>query len=388
MNGIEYFKDQTKTGSVTNQTGPDAQNWFSGPTPAGMRDIASAFSEIKFKHGEWLELIAGGRYDLYSLSGSGSWYNACGQFATPCQQPFSVDKSEGRFSPKFTVAITPFKGFQFYGTYAEGFRPPQIMETLQYGTHVGTTGVSTGIVFAPTPNLLPETSKTYEAGLNTKFDNVLFDGDGFRAKAALFETKVENFITTATGRYPQAGSFTDLVQTAFVHVNLLGPTTTFKGFELESSYDAGKAYIGGTYTRLKATYDGVYDPFFAGPPDGTNYLPFLPQWERQYFFIIVPPREKYTLDGGLRFFDRKLTIGGRMTYIAPTDPIGARSDLSVYEVNSYHLYDLYMTLNFNKNLTGRISVDNLLDKAYVDAMGTPYYPAPGRTVTFSLQGKF
>jgi hypothetical protein len=29
-----------------------------------------------------------------------------------------------------------------------------------------------------------------------------------------------------------------------------------------------------------------------------------------------------------------------------------------------------------------------MDKAYVDAMGVPTYPAPGRTITFSMQGKF
>ena len=137
------------------------------------------------------------------------------------------------------------------------------METLQYGRHIGN-----GLIFAPNPNLKPETSKTFEAGVNLKYDNVFIDGDGFRAKAPYSRTKIDNFITTATGRYPQAGSHpTDFVQTAFVRVNLLGPTTTMKGFEMEASYDAGNAYIGGSYTRLKATYDGVYDPFFAGPPD-------------------------------------------------------------------------------------------------------------------------
>ncbi len=100
-NGFEYFKDQTKTGVMTDQTNPSDAEWFSGPTPAGARDIASPFSEIKFKHDEWLELIAGGRYDLYSLKGSGNFINACGAVATECTQPFSVDKSQGRFSPKF-----------------------------------------------------------------------------------------------------------------------------------------------------------------------------------------------------------------------------------------------------------------------------------------------
>ena len=154
------------------------------------------------KQGEWLEVIAGARYDSFSLNGSGNFVNACGPFAVECIQPFSVDKNEWRFSPTFTVAVTPFKGLQVYGKYAEGFRPPQIMETLQYGRHIGN-----GIVFAPNPNLLPEVSKTFEAGGNAKFDNVFFQGDGLRAKAAIFETTVDNFITTGVGRYPQAGTY-------------------------------------------------------------------------------------------------------------------------------------------------------------------------------------
>jgi TonB-dependent heme/hemoglobin receptor len=383
LNGVEYFKDQTKTGVITDQTDPSDSEWFSGPTPSGQRDISSVFTQITLKQGEWLELIAGGRYDRYSLSGSGNFINACGPFALECTQPFSVDKSEGRFSPSFTVAVTPVQGLQVYGKYAEGFRPPQIMETLQYGRHIGN-----GVLFAPNPNLKPEVSKTFEAGANLKYDNVFFKGDGFRAKAAIFETKVENYITTGVGRYPQAGTWGEFVQTAFVFVNLLGPTTTMKGFELEASYDAGHAYIGGSYTSLITTYDGVYDPFFAGPPNGNAYLPFLSEWERQYFFIFVPPKEKYTLDGGLRFLDKKLTVGGRMTYVAPTVPIGTSELMQTYELDSYHVYGLYLSYQVNDNLTARINVDNLLDKAYVDALGVPTYPAPGRTITFSLQGKF
>ena len=382
-NGLEYFKDQTKTGVITDQTNPNDAEWFSGPTPAGARDIASGFSEIKFRQAEWLELIAGGRYDQYSLKGSGEFINACGAFAIECRQPFSVDKSEGHFSPKFTVAVTPFKGFQFYGGYAEGFRPPQIMETLQYGRHIGN-----GVVFAPNPNLLPETSKKLEMGVNLKFDNVIVQGDGFRAKAAIFDNTIDNFITTATGRYPQAGIFGDLVQTAFVHVNLLGPTTTITGFEVEAAYDTGQAYLGASYTRLDTRYDGVYNPFFAGPSLGNAYLPFLPQWSREYFFIYLPPKEKLTLDGGVRFFDRKVTVGGRMTYVVPEVPLGAPDALLGYTQKPYSIYGLYTSVVFNENLTGRINVDNLFDKAYVDAMGVPTYPAPGRTVTFSLQAKF
>ena len=46
-----------------------------------------------------------------------------------------------------------------------------------------------------------------------------------------------------------------------------------------------------------------------------------------------------------------------------------------------------MSVAFNENLTGRINVDNLFDKAYVDAMGVPTYPAPGTHGDFLAAGK-
>ena len=102
----------------------------------------------------------------------------------------------------------------------------------------------------------------------------------------------------------------------------------------------------------------------------------------------MPPKEKWTVDGGVRLFDRKLTLGGRMLYVAPTEPLGTPDLLLTYTQQAYHLWGLYLAAEFNENLTGRLNIDNLTDKAYVDAMGVPLFPAPGRTVTVGLQAKF
>ena len=50
-NGLEYFKDQTKTGVITDQTNPSDAEWFSGPTPAGARDIASGIQRNQVQAG-------------------------------------------------------------------------------------------------------------------------------------------------------------------------------------------------------------------------------------------------------------------------------------------------------------------------------------------------
>jgi TonB-dependent heme/hemoglobin receptor len=384
--GIEYFIDRTKTGVVTDETSPNAADWFSGPAPAGMRDIASGFTEFKFKRAEWLEIIVGGRYDLYSLNGSGNFNNFCGiPPNTPCQTPFAVDKSEGRFSPKLTVAVTPITGFQIYTTYAQGFRPPQIMETLQYGRHIGG-----GDIFAPNPNLKPEKSQTYEFGVNFKYNNVLETNDAFRAKASVFFTSIEDYIVAGQGRYPIAGTSPFAGYTGLSYFNLVGAPTAMKGLELEASYDKGTNYIGVSYSYLDADFRGIINPFFAGPPVGNAYLPQLSNWQRDFFQLTVPPNHKVTLDGGLRFFDQKLVLGSRVSYIVPAAPFAARAArlLPTYILDDYLLLGLYASVVLNENFTVRLAVDNLLDIAYVDALGVPTYPAPGRTVTLTVQAKF
>jgi TonB-dependent heme/hemoglobin receptor len=386
--GFEYFVDMTRTGSITDTTAPNANLWFTGPNPAGRRDVASGFTEMRFKHADWLELIVGGRYDFYALAGSGIQFVPEPPNFTNDPEAFSVNKSEGHFSPKLTLAVTPQTGVQIYGTYAQGARPPQIMETLQHGRHVGN-----GVLFGPNPNLRPEKSKTFELGTNFKRDNVWKQGDAFRAKVSAYYTTIEDYIALGEGRFrgvgnvPPPGTPDDL-QTAFIHVNLIGPTTKMAGLDLEASYDASDYFLGASYSHLNADFNGIYDPFFLGPP----YTPVAPgtvaRWQRSIGLISVPAKHKITFDGGLRFYENKLTLGARAMYVAPTYPFATSPILPNYIQSSYDIYSLYASYILNENLIVRLNVDNLFDKAYVDTLGADGYPAPGRTITVSLQGKF
>jgi len=69
--------------------------------------------------------------------------------------PYTIDKSDGRFDPKLTLAAQVLDWLQPYVTYSESFRAPTISETLTGGIHPGGTNIS----FQPNPFLDPEIQK-------------------------------------------------------------------------------------------------------------------------------------------------------------------------------------------------------------------------------------
>lgn len=363
--GGEVFHDKTDTASVSSDPNDDPTgSQFSGSNPVGERTVGGVFSRAEFSYGEWLKILGGVRYDRFAMNGSGVVFDGettgCGTFR--CASPFKVDTEGGRFSPTATVAVTPLKGVQVYGSYEQGYRPPNIMESILGGEHIGGF---TGADFAPNPNLKPEVSRTLEAGVNVKFDGVMREDDAFRAKVSIYRTKVDNFITQALVN--GQGS----VRYFFQNVNL-SEATRLRGLDLEANYDAGFAYIGGSAAFIDARY---IDRFENRPPQDVPAL----------LSIYLSPKRKLSLDGGVRFFDRKVTVGGRMTHLKPDTTLGSFGGL---EYRRYTLLDAYASWKIDENFTVRASVENIRDVAYVEAMGAQLSPSPGRTFTVGATARF
>lgn len=351
--GGEYFQDKTDTVSVGGAAGQNpGGSWFSGSNPIGKRGVGGAFTNVELKHADWLQIIAGGRYDHFYMDGDTTVFSTRTEGA-----PVRVDMNGGRFSPTATVAVMPVSGAQIYASYKQGYRPPNLMESVIGGQHIG--GI--GIYNDPNPYLKPETSETWEAGLNLKYDSVVVKDDAFRAKFSVYSTDVRNFITLSINR--------SLNRTSAINIK---DKTRFRGFETEANYDAGFFYVGGAAAFIDAKYGENFEF-----PDGTAaYL-----WN-----IYLTPKRKISLDGGLRFFDRKLTVGGRVTGIVPEENLGLAG--ASYPIRHYTLIDLYTSYKINDTFTVRASVENLRDVAYVDAMGSGLSPSPGRTFTLGATARF
>ena len=406
--GMEAFSDDGKTtGYAVN--GVDYSGTLSGGTPSGKRDIVSGFGNAKYTPTDWLTVSGGLRYDWYHAEGSAVVYgkedtqDIIGYNfipAVPCtllpSPPFppgfcvggspaqnipilgpeytprynaDVDKSGGALLPSVTIAVKPFEWLQPFVKYSKSYRPPTIMELFLNGGHNGQSINE----YAPNPALRPERGETYEVGANISSNGILTERDTFRFKAVGFYREIIDYISLGKIRYAPSNlsSYTS-------YVNLDG-TTRMKGIEVEANYDARFIYIGGTITRIDTE---LSDSFTS--PAGRS----MPINSGQGAAIIFEqPKLRVTLDAGVRLFDEKLTLGGRVTDVSKTEPV-LGSLRTGYVMDGYRVYDIYGSYAFDPNTKLRFAVTNLTDVAYAPAVGANFYAAPGRTATVSLNYKF
>jgi len=314
-------------------------------TPSGKRNVSGAYVQDKLTW-EWLEVIAGLRYDNYSLKDS------------------EHETSGDRVSPRITVGVSPFEsaglaGLQFYGTYAEGYRSPSLTETLISGNHPA--GVS--FPFLPNPNLKPETGKTVEFGVNYKQDDVIEGGDALRLKAAYFNNNVDDYIdgVTLSPFDPTSGCpFGPGIPICFQYQNFA--KAKINGFELESVYDAGWGYAG-----LSASIVNGHTISYEG--------------ERADLATI--PSSQVTAQLGLRFLEDKLTIGGEVQYNGKPKGNAVAKD--------YTLVNAFASYQATDNLKLDFRADNLFDVKYTNPLNgstTAVLYEPGVTLKLAATMRF
>ncbi len=307
--GADYFQDRVNTAD-----GAGSANKF---TPSGRRAVYGGFVQ---GHLKWsmIDVIGALRYDGYELAGG------------------AVASDGQRFSPKITVGVTPLPGIQFYGTYAEGYRAPAVTEVLISDFHPAPANFE----FIPNPNLRPEVGKTLEAGVNIKFDDLFMQGDKLRGKFTVFQNRVNDFIDQMQVLGPLCGApVPGACAGSFVtYVNR--PDARIYGAEAEMLYDARRWFLGasGSYARG----DGI------NPANGL----------RQPLASVYPA--KLTVNGGMRFFDEKLLLGARVSFVAAQTRVPTGTTPS----KEFALVDLYGAYQFTPDTRAFVQVDNVGDVRY------------------------
>jgi hemoglobin/transferrin/lactoferrin receptor protein len=194
-------------------------------------------------------------------------------------------------------------------------------------------------------------------------------GDAFRFKGDYYTMDVENYITAST---------VDPLGLLWFYANNPG-TSTVEGVELQGTYDVGYAFAGLSYSHNHTTLPSQLD--------GLGMHSYL-------------PGDIATVTGGLRFFDRRLTVGARAYYTSKSQA----GDLNTESFGNPAFYDGYTTYDFfsNYKLTDDVNValtvSNITDVAYRPALsagGTggsinnvPYDTGRGRTFLLTTRANF
>jgi hemoglobin/transferrin/lactoferrin receptor protein len=268
--------------------------------------VMGAFVQGQLKIGTFIDFISALRYDSYELAGG-------------------TTKLEGdRISPKFTLGVTPIKGFTVFGTYAEGYRAPAVTESLIDGLHP----LPAPFPLLPNPNLKPETAQTVEGGVNLKYDGIFRQGDAFRAKFTAFRNEVKDYIgfdMVSPIPFPFG---------TYQYVNFT--SVTLEGVELEAMYDARTWFLGVAAHHIRGTDDITGEGLASVPAD------------------------QVVVTSGVRMFDRKLIAGGRVRFVAKQD----RVPDPALATGSYNVVDLFGQYTVSETTTINLNVNNLFDVAY------------------------
>lgn len=210
-----------------------------------------------------------------------------------------------------------------------------------------------GAAFHTDPDFAPGEAENYKIGANLA-------GNNWHGGITFFDTRLRGFPLYDTDMLTNDDEYRS------------------KGFTLNATLDLGDTRLGATYTRADVTVDGVP----AVPSSG----------------VVMPVGDTATL-----FVDHEIPawnakVGASLAW-ADSIQSDEAAALGFYEQPSYTVVNAYAewTPASHRNMTLRLSVENLFDETYYERSGyaprdarggiEPVY-APGRTVTFGGTVRF
>ena len=256
-------------------------------------DSRSFFAQDKWSAGSFI-LTGGGRLDHHSSFGN-------------------------HFSPRVSAAYLLNSEWKIRGGAGGAFRAPSIGELVY--------------PFYGNPDLKPETSRTYEAGVDwTRYGGSL----------------------SVTGFYSTYKDLITFDPVTFVAANI--DRAKISGFEVSSAFPLNKAWsLSGSYAFVKTKDETTDEPLFRRPENsGSLTLNYSqPRWGWNVNFVFVGKR----FEQDFAIFENRFNPGY------------SKGDLAGYFRIANHF-----------KVTGRI--ENFLDSNYEEAFG---FPAPGITAYAGLQ---
>ncbi len=267
------------------------------------------------------------------------------------------DLTRTQVSPKLGMVWKLDGGWSLFGGYARGFRAPP------YGdVNIGFTNVMFGYTAIANPDLRPETSDGFEAG-------VRFAGEAVYAGLTGYHNRYEDFIESL-----RLVGFNDQGLMVFQSQNV--SEARIEGVELKAGVDLGALSAGwqGWSLRGAAAWSRGEDRTAGVPLDSVD--PLSASLGLAY-------------EGG----DWGAELAGR--FVAKKDRV---SDPALYRTPGHAVFDLYAHWNFAPGLRLNAGLRNLADRRYWAAGDLPLatatsgvldrFTSPGRSVAASLSVEF
>jgi hemoglobin/transferrin/lactoferrin receptor protein len=289
----------------------------------------------------------------------------------------SKRKSGHGWAPMASATVYLSGSSRAYLRYAEAYRFPSMFES--------TLGFSAS--FNPLEELKPEHLYSWEAAYIQDLRD-LFGLHGAEQAADIKLTWYRNITHNVIER-----------TTRLMFNNI--DKQVIAGFELQARYDNGTFFteIGaGHMTTNKVCDESVAVQMDSGSgrvPDCVKYGFF-----GGYLLTQATPEDTINLTIGGRFLDRRLEVGGRLTWYSAYDNpllaelVGGDDPIDGYALNVPYAWgetltlDAYVQFRLNERFSAELVGTNLTDKYYADPLTRALNPAPGRTVRISLTGRF
>ena len=253
-------------------------------------------------------------------------------------------RSDSYLSPKLALVYKPFESTTLRSSVGEAFRAP-----TPYELYRTWTSSASGITYAGNPNLKPETTLSWDIGIEQKL------WEGAKVSATYFENYMEDLISRKT----VSSTYQELV-------NIGKAESRGVEFELEQRLNKWlKLYGNFTYTDSEVTKN-----------------PAKPSVEGKR--IIGVPLWMGNIGAQFEKSPFRASIVGRYMGKWYNDDTNADKHSGVYgSYDPYWVVDLKLSYDITKWSTISFVIDNLFDEDYYC-----YYKAPGRSWFAEVSVKF
>ncbi len=306
-------------------------------TVEGQQRYEALYAQDEMTFGENWHVVLGGRYDWWTSSdGSGSDNTA------KVKETDYPEKSDGAFNPKLGVNYRLFQSTTLRGAVGTAFLAPTLSDL--YRTYATTT-----TVYQNNPDLTPETSISYEAGVDQRL------GDKIMVRTTLYQTDSEDFVSNIFREKIGSVSYYDKRNVGEVRI---------QGVEVE-----GRMRLDNQWSFFAtATYnESKIKEYVENPSLEDKYLAKSPK-DIYGFGVVYDNPDLFTAK-----------LSGRYVGIRYND------DANTTELDSYCTADLKLSRQIGKNLVAALTIDNLTDEVYEEVSG---YQTPGRTTMLTLEMNF